>query len=77
MTDLREARRVTNMDVGERRRLGSVTEAAAHAGVHDKTIRRWIKNGDLTGYRVGPKFVRVDMDELDEWLRPTPIARAS
>ncbi len=39
--------------------------AADYAGVHHLTIRRWIAKEILTGYRVGPRLIRVDLDELD------------
>jgi excisionase family DNA binding protein len=48
----------------------SVTEAAASQGVSPKTIRNWITTGHLTGYRVGPKLIRIDLDELDALARP-------
>lgn len=56
------------------RRLASITEAAAYASVASKTIRRRIADGTLTGYRFGPRLLRVDLDELDQLLRPIPTA---
>lgn len=46
---------------------------AEHAGVSTVTIRRWIKAGRITGYRVGPKLLKVDLDELDASVKPTPV----
>lgn len=57
------------------RNLASITEAAAHAHVHRDTIRRRIADGSLTGYRMGSRIIRVDLDELDELLRPIPTAK--
>jgi excisionase family DNA binding protein len=57
-----------------RRRLVAVQGAADYAGVHPRTLRRWIAAGLLTGYRAGPKLLRVDLDELDAMLRPIPTA---
>lgn len=52
-------------------RLDSIQVAAGIAGVHPKTIRRWIAEGRITGYRMGPRLVRVDLDELaDTLLQP-------
>jgi excisionase family DNA binding protein len=51
-----------------RRRLVSMPVAAEFAGVHYLTIRRWIANGLLTGYRVGPRLIRVDLDELEKQI---------
>jgi excisionase family DNA binding protein len=52
-----------------RRRLVSMAEAAEIAGVHHLTIRRWIAKGVLTGYRVGPRLIRVDLDELESIIQ--------
>jgi excisionase family DNA binding protein len=51
-------------------RLDSIQAAAAEAGVHPDTIRRWISNGRITGYRMGPRLIRVDLDELAAMLKP-------
>ncbi len=58
----------------ESRHLVSIPHAARYVGVADKTIRRWIAAGRITGYRAGPKLIRVDLDELDAMLRPIPTA---
>jgi excisionase family DNA binding protein len=47
------------------RRWATVAEAADRIKVTTKTIRVWIGQGRLTGYRFGPNTVRVDLDELD------------
>ncbi len=57
-----------------RRRLAPLIDAAAYAGVHPRTLRRRIADGALTGYRMGPRLIRVDLNELDELLRPIPAA---
>lgn len=56
------------------RRLDSIQNAAAYAGVSPKTIRRRISDGSLNGYRMGPRLLRVDLNELDAMLRPIPTA---
>lgn len=53
-------------------RLASLAEAAAYASCHVKTIRRRISDGSLTGYRFGPRLVRVDLTELDSLVRRIP-----
>lgn len=58
-----------------RRRLVSLEDAADYAACSTKTIRRRISEGTLTGYRLGPRLLRVDLNELDEILRPVPSAR--
>jgi excisionase family DNA binding protein len=49
--------------------------AAAYADVSTRTLRRYIAHGRLTGYRVGPRLVKVDLTELDQLARPIPTAR--
>lgn len=53
-------------------RWGSITEAADYAGSCNRTIRRRIADGSLTGYRMGPRLIRVDLNELDAMLQPIP-----
>lgn len=54
------------------RRLDSIPNAAEYLGVSTKTIRRYIAAGRVTGYRTGPRLIRVDLNELDAMLRPIP-----
>lgn len=54
------------------RRLASINHAADYAAVSTKTIRRRIADGSLTGYRMGSRIIRVDLDELDSLLREIP-----
>jgi len=57
------------------RRLASPTVAAEYAGVCAVTIRRRIRDGSLVGYRMGPRLIRVDLNEVDTvLLRPIPVA---
>jgi excisionase family DNA binding protein len=56
------------------RRLVSLAAAAEYAGCHPRTIRRRIADGDLTGYRFGPRGVRIDLDELYASFTPIPTA---
>lgn len=57
------------------RRLVSLAAAAAYADVSTRTLRRYISHGRLTGYRVGPRLIKIDLNELDELARPIPTAR--
>jgi excisionase family DNA binding protein len=52
----------------------SLAAAAAYADVSVRTVRRYIAGGRLTGYRVGPRLIRVDMKELEDLARPIPAA---
>jgi excisionase family DNA binding protein len=59
-----------------RRQYESVGDAAARVGVSTKTVRRWIASGQLPGYRMGPRLLRVDPDDVDRMLTLIPSARA-
>jgi excisionase family DNA binding protein len=56
------------------RRLASISAAAEYGDCSPKTIRRRIADGTITGYRMGPRLVRVDLNELDVALAPIPTA---
>ncbi|GAB3225525.1 helix-turn-helix domain-containing protein [Mycolicibacterium hippocampi] len=45
-------------------RLGTPAEAACEAHVHPNSVYRWIKSGHLRAWRVGPRLLRVDLDEV-------------
>lgn len=57
------------------RHLVPIATAAQVAACNPRTIRRRIADGTLTGYRLGPRLLRVDLNEVDEkLLRPIPTA---
>lgn len=56
-------------------RFVTIRQAAQHAAVCTKTIRRRIADGSLTGYRLGPRVLRVDLNEVDAMLKPIPTTR--
>jgi len=56
------------------RRWGSLTLGAEYIGVSEKTLRRLISQGQIRGYRVGPRLIRVDLNELDALASPIPTA---
>lgn len=52
------------------------TEAAEHAGVHPRTITRWITEGHLTkhpGRRGRRPVTLVTLDELNKLITAAPI----
>jgi excisionase family DNA binding protein len=54
-----------------------LADAAKYIGVTDRTLRRWVADGVIQGYRLGRKTVRVDLNEVDDKLcRPIPTMRA-
>lgn len=58
----------------QRRRLVSINQASEYAACSTKTIRRYIAAGRLTGYRMGKRMIRVDLNEIDALLEPIPTA---
>jgi excisionase family DNA binding protein len=48
----------------------SIQEAADMFGLCDRTIRRYIASGRLTAHRVGPRVIRLDLDEVRGLLSP-------
>ena len=50
------------------RRLATLAKAAEFAAVSPKTIRRRIADGTLTGYRIGSRVIRIDLDEVETRL---------
>jgi excisionase family DNA binding protein len=52
----------------------SIAKAAAAQDVSTRTMRRWIAEGRIPGYRVGPRLVKVDLDHLDRLARRIPSA---
>jgi len=57
-----------------KRRTATIAVAAEYVPCSPKTIRRRIADGSLTGYRMGPRLIRVDLNELDALMRPIPTA---
>lgn len=55
-------------------KLVTLAEASAWWHCHPCTIRRAIARGEVTGYRFGPRMLRVDPDELAGALRVIPTA---
>lgn len=37
-------------------------------------VRRLISSGQLTGYRLNGRIIRIDQDELDACFKPIPTA---
>jgi excisionase family DNA binding protein len=56
------------------RRYATMAEAAAYIDCNERTIRRMIAAGRIHGYRITPRMIRVDLDELDQVMTPIPVA---
>jgi excisionase family DNA binding protein len=52
------------------RRYITIAEGADYLQISDRTVRRLIADGELTGYRMGRsrRLIRVDLNEIDERL---------
>lgn len=50
-------------------------EAAEILNQSVKTVRRRISDGTLPAYRIGPRLIRVRVEDLDESCRRIPSAR--
>jgi len=53
-------------------RFGSIAAAAAYLGCSPRTVRRMVASGQIAGYRLNKRLLRVDLNELDAALRPVP-----
>ena len=42
----------------------TLQQAAEYHQVDIKTIRRWIQQGRITAYRVGPRLLRLDRESV-------------
>jgi excisionase family DNA binding protein len=58
-------------------RLTSVQAAASYADLSARTIRRYIAQGLLPAYRVGPRLVKIDLDDLDKIARRIPTGNGA
>ena len=52
----------------------SLDEAAEYLGVTPRSIRRYIAEGRLPGYRLGKKQIRVRTSDVEALLTPIPTA---
>ncbi|TAM63551.1 helix-turn-helix domain-containing protein [Mycobacterium sp.] len=52
----------------------TISQAAEFFGVDEKTIRRWIAQGRLTAYRVGPRLIRIDRESIIKMCKPIGCA---
>ena len=57
-------------------RWATIEGVADHLGMSPVTVRRMIAAGDLTGYRVGKRAIRIDLNEVDALLVPIPSAKS-
>lgn len=53
---------------GHERADATIPDVAAHFGVSEKTVRRWLKGTEIPHRRVGG-VIRFNLDEVDEWAK--------
>jgi excisionase family DNA binding protein len=56
-------------------RYVSLAHAAEYADCNERTLRRLIADGKITGFRLG-RVIRIDLNELDQALKPIPTIKA-
>jgi len=47
-------------------------EAAELLGLTDRTVRNMIADGRLLAYQLGPRVIRLRLDEVEAALQPIP-----
>jgi excisionase family DNA binding protein len=47
------------------RRYAKISEAAAYIGVTERTVFTMLDDGRLTGYRLGKRVLRIDLNQVD------------
>lgn len=52
------------------RRYASLSQGADHLQVSERTLRRMIASGEVSGYRLGKRLIRVDLNEIDAFMTP-------
>ena len=55
-------------------RLFDIAGAAEYLGINERTVRRYIADGRLPAYRVGPRQVRIHRADLERLLILIPTA---
>jgi excisionase family DNA binding protein len=67
--------RPTPKTATQRRPEFMTLEAAAEwLDVHPRSIRRWIARGELPGYRLGSRALRVRVRDLEALIRRIPTS---
>jgi excisionase family DNA binding protein len=64
------ANKPTQTQLLNHRRWASMQQAGDYAGVGLRTIREWIAQGKITGYRINARVIRVDLNEIDAAMQP-------
>jgi excisionase family DNA binding protein len=57
-----------------KRHLITIEAAAGYLDVSTRSVRRYIAQGKLRAYRVGPRLIKVDEADVDALARPIAAA---
>lgn len=68
---------MSKSSTSQAKRLVSINQASEYAACNPRTLRRYISAGQITGYRMGKRLIRVDLNELDALLTPIPTTGAA
>jgi excisionase family DNA binding protein len=52
----------------------TIAQVADQYGLSTRTIRRYIADGRLTAYRIGPRAIRLDAEQVRRQLDGDPVA---
>jgi excisionase family DNA binding protein len=52
------------------RRPGTVAQGARQWGISERTVWRYIAEGRIQAWRIGPKLLRIDLDQIAELGEP-------
>ncbi len=47
----------------------TVKDISEHTGITEDTIRRYVREDKIPHYRIGPKIIRLRLDEVEEWIK--------
>ncbi len=56
-------------------RLATIAEAADYIRCTTRTVRRMVSRGDLVAVRIGPRMLRVDLNQIDALAREIPTTK--
>jgi excisionase family DNA binding protein len=59
------------------RKYERIDATAERLDVNPRTIRRIIARGQLTGYRLGDRMIRIDPAEVDSLMQPIPTVNGA
>lgn len=46
--------------------FGTIKDAADRFGISQTTVRRYINEGRITAHRMGPRLIRLDLNQVEQ-----------